>query len=95
MSRDATINVSLTPEQLKLVRARVRSGEYHSASELVRESLRQVFGNRAEESPRRSLLKEKLRAARKNLASAYKATAATDRKTAQEWSNLNDQWPDA
>ena len=95
MSREATINISLTPEQLKFVRARVRSGEYHSASELVRESLRKVFGAETTESPRQSLLKSKVKAARKNLAAAYKATAVQDRKTAQEWSALKDPWPEA
>src|SRR5690606_12959594 len=38
--RRATVNVSLTPELEDLVHARVRSGRYTSASEVVREALR-------------------------------------------------------
>jgi antitoxin ParD1/3/4 len=34
------MNVSLTPELEKLVSAKVRSGRYNSASEVVREALR-------------------------------------------------------
>ena len=34
------MNVSLTPELEKLVEAKVRTGRYHSASEVIREGLR-------------------------------------------------------
>lgn len=34
------MNVSLTPELERLIRERVESGRYHSASEVVREALR-------------------------------------------------------
>jgi antitoxin ParD1/3/4 len=34
------VNVSLTPELEKLVQAKVRTGRYNSASEVVREALR-------------------------------------------------------
>jgi antitoxin ParD1/3/4 len=34
------MNVSLTPELEELIQERVRSGRYHSASEVVREALR-------------------------------------------------------
>lgn len=34
------MNVSLTPELEELVNAKVRSGMYHSASEVIREGLR-------------------------------------------------------
>lgn len=34
------MNVSLTPELEQLIHDRVRSGRYHSASEVVREALR-------------------------------------------------------
>jgi antitoxin ParD1/3/4 len=40
MSRKSTLNVSLTPALLSYVKARVKSGRYESASEVVRESLR-------------------------------------------------------
>jgi antitoxin ParD1/3/4 len=40
MSRQNTLNVSLTPTLQNYVRAKVRSGRYESASEVVRDSLR-------------------------------------------------------
>ena len=40
MAPRTTLNVSLTPELSELVEARVRSGKYQSASEVVREGLR-------------------------------------------------------
>jgi antitoxin ParD1/3/4 len=40
MSRQTSLNVSLTPTLQNYVRAKVRSGRYESASEVVRESLR-------------------------------------------------------
>jgi antitoxin ParD1/3/4 len=40
MSRQTTLNVSLTPRLRRYVRAKVNSGKYESASEVIRESLR-------------------------------------------------------
>src|SRR5688572_9860744 len=40
MSRQTTLNVSLTPKLRDYVRSRVKSGGYESASEVIRESLR-------------------------------------------------------
>ena len=40
MATRTTLNVSLTPELSALIEARVRSGKYQSASEVVREGLR-------------------------------------------------------
>jgi antitoxin ParD1/3/4 len=40
MARQATMNVSLTPKLQKYVRQKVRSGQYESASEVIRDSLR-------------------------------------------------------
>ncbi len=40
MPKRATLNVSLTPELVGLVAARVASGRYSSASEVVRAALR-------------------------------------------------------
>jgi antitoxin ParD1/3/4 len=40
MARSTTLNVSLTPKLRNYVRAKVRSGRYESASEVVRDSLR-------------------------------------------------------
>jgi putative addiction module CopG family antidote len=95
MSREATINISLTPQQLKLVKQRVASGEYHSASELVRESLRKAFGASEGDSQRRTWLKDQVRKGKRNLAAAYKANTKQSLKLAREWSTLNDPWPDA
>lgn len=39
------MNVSLTPELEKFVTAKVRSGRYNSASEVVREALRLLEGH--------------------------------------------------
>jgi antitoxin ParD1/3/4 len=38
--KEPKVNVSLTPELEKLVHAKVQSGRYNSASEVVREALR-------------------------------------------------------
>lgn len=85
MAREATLNVSLTPQQLKRVRQHVHSGDYGSASELVRESLRMLFRqNTAKDSPR---------SRNSELAKGYKASASHDRKLAREWAQLNDSWP--
>ena len=40
MARQATLNVSLTPILERYVRAKVKSGRYESASEVIRDSLR-------------------------------------------------------
>jgi antitoxin ParD1/3/4 len=40
MARQATLNVSLTPTLQKYVRSKVKSGQYESASEVIRDSLR-------------------------------------------------------
>lgn len=40
MARESTLTVSLTPKLRDYVRSRVESGDYESASEFIRESLR-------------------------------------------------------
>ena len=40
-----SVNVSLTPELLKVVRQKVKSGLYNNASEVVREAIRQLDTN--------------------------------------------------
>jgi antitoxin ParD1/3/4 len=40
MARQSTLNVSLTPTLQEFVKAKVRTGGYESASEVVREGLR-------------------------------------------------------
>lgn len=88
MARGATINVSLTPEQLRLVRQTLNSGHYESASEVIRQSLRMMFHDkRSRHSTTASQLKRRLSA-------GYKAMAARDRKIERDWSKLPDAWPE-
>jgi antitoxin ParD1/3/4 len=86
MAREATINVSLTPQQLRLVRKQVDSGHYHSASEVVRESLRILF----RQSDSRKTNPSELR---RQLERGYKAASKRDRKIANEWAALPEAWP--
>ena len=87
MALEATINVSLTPHQLRLVRERVESGNYASASEIVREGLRELFAKGL------SLHGPSARQHSRRLAAGYKATAERDRKLARDWAQLSDAWP--
>ena len=50
MARSSTLNVSLTQSLERYVRAKVASGKYESASEVIRESLR--LSQAAEQSQR-------------------------------------------
>jgi putative addiction module CopG family antidote len=87
MARGATINVSLTPEQLRLVRQTLNSGHYESASEVIRQSLRMMFQETRSQRPMSaSQLKRRL-------SSGYKAMTARDRKLERDWSKLPDVWP--
>jgi antitoxin ParD1/3/4 len=87
MGREATINVSLTPQQLRLVRQRVRSGGYASASEVIREGLRVLFKHdQAHDTKPAGSLKDRL-------AAGYKACARQDRAIAREWAQLGEAWP--
>jgi putative addiction module CopG family antidote len=87
MSRQATIHISLTPQQLRLVRARVDSGRYGSASKVIRESLQMLL------QENRSTARPSVREQQRDLIEGYKATAALDRRLAQEWTQLEDAWP--
>lgn len=41
----STMNVSLTPELIKIVHSKVESGLYNNASEVIREAIRQMDAN--------------------------------------------------
>jgi antitoxin ParD1/3/4 len=87
MGREATINVSLTPQQLRLVRQRVRSGGYASASEVIREGLRVLFKHDHAHDTKTS------RSLDDRLVAGYKACAQQDRAMVQEWAQLGEAWP--
>jgi antitoxin ParD1/3/4 len=55
-----SLNVSLTPQLEKLVKEKVKSGRYHSSSEVIREGLRLI-------QERDHYLEEKLRALRRDV----------------------------
>lgn len=40
-----SMNISLTPELMRLVRTKVKSGLYNNASEVIREAIRQFDAN--------------------------------------------------
>jgi antitoxin ParD1/3/4 len=88
VSRNATLNVSLTPQQLRLVRQRVNSGRYESASEVIRESLRMLFqGSRAARQPSVAQIQ-------RAMANGYQAMETRDRRLAHDWSSLPEAWPE-
>lgn len=68
----ATLNVSLTPELVELVNAKVSSGMYHSASEVVREGLRLL---KEQDEIRRLRLEELRREIHKGVASLEEGQA--------------------
>ncbi|MGD0141123.1 MAG: type II toxin-antitoxin system ParD family antitoxin [Tepidisphaeraceae bacterium] len=88
MARAATINISLSPQELVLVRQRVKSGHYESASEVVRDGLRLLFER---SQPAKCRSREQLQ---RRLASAYRATAVLDHKLARQWAQLPEAWPE-
>jgi Arc/MetJ-type ribon-helix-helix transcriptional regulator len=87
MARFATIDVSLTAKELKLVREQVKRGAYVSESDVLREGLKRIFQQTGVRPVHKS------RSDSQRLAAAYRATSARDRKLAGEWSSLNDPWP--
>jgi antitoxin ParD1/3/4 len=68
MSRQATLNVSLTPTLDGFVRAKVKSGAYESASEVIRESLRLFQAVEKHEQSFWSDVREKVAVARRQIA---------------------------
>ena len=69
MARQSTLNVSLTPALRKYVAAKVKSGTYESASEVIRDSLRalQERENAADEAYWHTV-RDKVAVARRQLA---------------------------
>ncbi len=55
-----TMNVNLTPEMAEYVSSELASGDYASASELVREALRSLRRDRDLETQKLALLKREL-----------------------------------
>jgi putative addiction module CopG family antidote len=87
MARAASINVSLTRQDLRLIHQQVNSGNYQSASEVVRESLRALF---RQASSRKADSTDLAR----QLERGYKATSRRDRKMTNEWASLPEAWPE-
>jgi len=68
MARTSTLNVSLTPTLEGFVRAKVKSGAYESASEVVRESLRILQAVERHQQSFWSDVREKVAIARRQIA---------------------------
>jgi putative addiction module CopG family antidote len=88
MARAVSINISLTPQELLLIQRRVKSGYNESVAEVVREGL-QMLLRQSEPSSKAS--RDDLH---RELMAGYKATAAHDRKLAQQWAQLPEAWPE-
>lgn len=61
MGRRTTLTVSLTPEWEEFIDQRVRSGRYLSASEVVREGLRQLAERESEHAAELDRLRTQVR----------------------------------
>jgi antitoxin ParD1/3/4 len=68
MARQTTLNVSLTPTLEKYVRAKVKSGRYESASEVIRDSLRALQTRDQHESHFWQEVNAKIRVGREDIA---------------------------
>jgi antitoxin ParD1/3/4 len=64
----ATLNVSLTDQLLSFVEGEVASGQYGSASEVVREGLRLLQREKAEHAEKLAALREAVQASYDDLA---------------------------
>jgi antitoxin ParD1/3/4 len=67
-ARTSTLNVSLTPTLEGFVRAKVKSGDYESASEVIRESLRTLHAVERHEQAFWSEVRDKVAFARRDIA---------------------------
>ena len=68
MARQSTLNVSLTPTLERYVRAKVKSGRYESASEVIRDSLRALQDRDQREVQFWDTVNDKIREAREDVA---------------------------
>lgn len=68
MARESTLSVSLTNELKTYVRKKVDSGQYESASEVIRESLRTLQQHEREQKLFWSETRKKVREAREAIA---------------------------
>ena len=71
MARQATLNVSLTPILERYVRAKVKSGRYDSASEVIRDSLRALQDRDQREKRFLRDVNKKIREARQDVAAGH------------------------
>jgi antitoxin ParD1/3/4 len=69
MAREATLSVSLTKQLKSYVSQKVSSGQYESASEVIRHGLRVLQDQERRESSFWPEVRQKLREARKAIAS--------------------------
>ena len=68
MSRQSTLNVSLTPKLEKYIRSKVDGGGYESASEVIRESLRALQERERAATDFWARVREKVSVARRQVA---------------------------
>ncbi len=68
MARQSTLNVSLTPTLQEFVKAKVRTGGYESASEVVREGLRALKEREQAQAEFWSGVRAKVAVARRQIA---------------------------
>ncbi len=55
------MNVSLTDEQIRFIQAKVQTGRYHTAAEVVREGLRVLMSQDSDEQRRFEVWREEVR----------------------------------
>jgi antitoxin ParD1/3/4 len=83
MARNASLNVSLTPTLNAFVRESVKTGQYESASELIRDSLRFLQEHRHEANGFWSQMRKKVR-------SGKQTDLSTDSTTKQNLSEMRE-----
>jgi Arc/MetJ-type ribon-helix-helix transcriptional regulator len=84
----ATTTIALSPSQLREIRKGIDAGMFKSADDAVRQGLRLLLEKktgvrRRATTPSAALLEQ-----------GYREWAEHDRKCVEEWSKLNDPWPE-